>query len=137
DGRGFPTARGARTLDEFERQRSKLVAALGATDADILALMEIENDGFGADSALADLVAALNAADAADGGDAEPSRGSYRYIETDGGAGDDEIRVALVYREDRVEPVGDAATLQGEGGFGELHRVPVAQRFRSRSDGLD
>ena len=62
-GGGFPTCRGANTTFEFDRQEAKIVSALKAIDADIVGLMEIENDG-GAGSALAELVAALNAATA-------------------------------------------------------------------------
>ena len=45
-GGGFPTcARGGDTLFEFDRQEAKIVSALKAIDADIVGLMEIENDG--------------------------------------------------------------------------------------------
>ena len=43
-GGGFPTARGAETPFEFVRQRAKIVAALVGIDADVVGLMEIEND---------------------------------------------------------------------------------------------
>ena len=43
-GGGFPTARGANTPDELERQKAKEVSALKAINADIVGLMEIEND---------------------------------------------------------------------------------------------
>jgi hypothetical protein len=44
-GGGFPTARGATTLEEFTRQRTKVIAALAALDSDIVGLVEIERDG--------------------------------------------------------------------------------------------
>lgn len=64
-GGGFPTERGAGSrVDQF-RQRDKLVAAMTALDADILGLMEIENDGQGRLSAIAELAQALSDAHAA------------------------------------------------------------------------
>lgn len=52
--------RGAEAFDEFQVQRSKIVAAILGLDADIVGLMEIENNGFDSDSAVVDLVSALN-----------------------------------------------------------------------------
>ena len=43
-GGGFPTARGANTPFEFQRQRAKEISALTAMNADIVGLMEMEND---------------------------------------------------------------------------------------------
>ncbi len=43
-GGGFPTARGAENAFELGRQEAKLVAALVGIDADVVGLMEIEND---------------------------------------------------------------------------------------------
>jgi predicted extracellular nuclease len=71
-GGGFPTARGATTLEEFTRQRDKIIAAMSAMEADIIGLMEIENDGYGVNSAIADLVNGLNAL--------APSGTSYAFI---------------------------------------------------------
>ncbi|MDU8910304.1 ExeM/NucH family extracellular endonuclease [Aestuariicoccus sp. MJ-SS9] len=53
--------RGARTALDLERQTVKLVDAILGTGAEVLALQEIENNGFGAGSAIAALVDALNA----------------------------------------------------------------------------
>ena len=61
-GGGFPTSRGADSLSEFNRQRDKIIAALVAIDADVVGLIEIENDGYGSQSAIQDLVNGLNAA---------------------------------------------------------------------------
>lgn len=62
DGEGgdFPTPRGAETFEEFQRQRAKIVNSINAIGADIVGLMEMENDGYGATSALVDLVTGLN-----------------------------------------------------------------------------
>lgn len=60
-GEGFPTPRGASNLEEFERQRAKTLAALAQLDADIIGLIELENDFFdGENSAAQDLVDGLN-----------------------------------------------------------------------------
>ncbi|VEB45034.1 Uncharacterized protein conserved in bacteria [Chromobacterium violaceum] len=65
-GGGFPTERGAKTRDDFLRQKAKIVSAIRQLDADVLGLMELENDGFGPQSAVKELVDALNAGQAAD-----------------------------------------------------------------------
>lgn len=81
--------------------------------------MELENDGRGPDSAVAQLVAALGHDWAA-----------VRPRE----AGDDAIRVGLLYRADRVEPVGESDSLD-ETPFNAYSRVPLAQTFRVRDSG--
>ncbi|HBS54974.1 MAG TPA: endonuclease, partial [Stenotrophomonas sp.] len=43
-GGGFPTLRGARTLDEHKAQVAKLVTTVNSLGADVAALMELEND---------------------------------------------------------------------------------------------
>ncbi len=58
-GGGFPTARGANDAFELGRQRAKIVSAITAIDADIVGLMEIENDAT-PNSAIEELVGALN-----------------------------------------------------------------------------
>ncbi|KAF1686952.1 endonuclease [Pseudoxanthomonas broegbernensis] len=119
DGRGggFPTARGARTAQALAAQMAKLVATIRALDPDIAALMELENDGYGPDSSIAQLVDALNA----DGA-------RWRFVDAGHGPGPDSIRVGLIYRDERVAARGRPATLTG-GPFGERSRVPLAQAF--------
>jgi len=58
--------------------------------------MELEND---AHESIAALAAALSGVDP-----------GWRFVDT-GVIGDDAIRVALLYREDRVEPAGEYAIL--------------------------
>lgn len=53
--------RGAESEEEFSRQGTKIAKAIVALDADIVGLMEIENNGFDEDSAIADLVSKINA----------------------------------------------------------------------------
>lgn len=119
DGRGggFPTERGARTPAELQAQLGRLVATIRALDPHVAALMELENDGFGPDSSLAQLVDALNA-----GG------GDWAFVDAGQGPGDDAIRVGLVYRAGRVRPQGAPATL-GDGPFDGRSRAPLAQAF--------
>lgn len=102
-----PDARGADTAEEFNRQQAKEVAAITGINADIVGLMEIENNG---SVAVANLVDALNAATAP---------GTYAYItepsinppnEFGGTFGTDAIKVALIYRPAAVVPVGPAQT---------------------------
>ena len=42
---GFPTARGAKSYEAYQLQLKKLASAIYAVDPDILAMMELENDG--------------------------------------------------------------------------------------------
>lgn len=146
DGRdgGFPTARGAGSRNDMRRQRDKLVVAMLALDADVYALMELENDGHGNDSAVAELAEALSRAL---GGNAlaheedrpvEVESQDARYLPVDTGTptvGSDVIAVGLIYRGDRVRPIGEARQLHG-GPFDEDSRVPLAQAFAPiRPDG--
>ncbi|TVQ38592.1 MAG: ExeM/NucH family extracellular endonuclease, partial [Wenzhouxiangella sp.] len=91
--------RGATSESELQRQRDKLVSAIVAMDADVLGLMEIENDAD--DSTLAFLVDAVNAVDAV---------GDWTFIAT-GFKGTDAIKNAIIYRTGQVTPVGDFAVL--------------------------
>lgn len=121
-GGGFPTLRGAKAPAQLKAQTDKLVLTLKALNPDIAALMELENDGYGPQSSLAQFVDALN-----EGG------GDWRFIDAQKGPGGDEIRVGLIYRKSRVSPVGKPAVLE-EGPFGPRSRAPLAQAFR-RSKG--
>ncbi|MEF1227746.1 lamin tail domain-containing protein, partial [Vibrio fortis] len=57
----FDATPGAQDSTQFDHQTAKLVAALTALDADIVGLMEVENNGFGESSAISYLVTQLNA----------------------------------------------------------------------------
>ena len=94
-GGGFPTSRGANSQFELDRQKAKEISALSAMDADIVGLMEIENDA-PPNSAIEELVAGLNSAMGA---------GTYSFVNT-GVIGTDEIKVALIYKPAAVTPVG-------------------------------
>lgn len=124
DGRGggFPTARGARDAQDQTRQRAKLVEVITRLRPDIAALMEIENDGHGPGSALAELVTALRATEGA---------GDWRFVDAGAATGSDAIRVAIIYNGSAVEAVGSPATLE-EGPFATHSRAPLAAAFRPR-----
>ncbi|CAM4022534.1 ExeM/NucH family extracellular endonuclease [Deinococcus marmoris] len=108
-------ARGADNALEFTRQKAKIVAELRALDADVITLMEIENNG---EMALDDLVAALNTA---------AGKVEYASVKT-GKVGTDAIRVAIIYRPGKVETVGNAR-IDDNPAFDQA-RKPVAQTFR-------
>lgn len=120
----FPTRRGARTPADLARQQAKLVSALAAMDADIIGLLELENNGYDDGSAMATLVRALNAAVS------EP----YAIVETNEAPGSDAIKVGLIYRQAAISQVGTAATQNAEP-FTRLNRAPVAQTFEHRVSG--
>ncbi|AVP95847.1 nuclease [Ahniella affigens] len=123
-GEGFPTERGAETFDAFKRQRAKIVAALSAMHADVFVLTEIENDGEGPESAVQDLVDALNKKLGSEEGD-------YAFVKT--GAervGSDAIKVAMIYRQSRAQPVGKTLILDVPP-FTGMGRAPVAQGFQA------
>ncbi len=124
-GGGFPTLRGADTLAEFIRQRDKTIPAILALDADIIGLMELEDDGYGPNSAIADLVDGLNAVAGA---------GTYAYV--DPGLpelGGDEIAVGLIYRPGVVTLNGVATT--DTGAFAARNRQPLAATFTEVGSG--
>jgi predicted extracellular nuclease len=125
---GFPTARGADSAQELVRQQAKIVSALLAMNADVVGLVELENDGFSPDSAIAALVDALNA----EGGD-------YAFL--DAGVpqlGGDAIAVGYIYQPQRVKPVGVTAILDGsvDARFIDTKNRPVLiQAFEERATG--
>lgn len=91
-------SRGADTPEEFTRQQAKIVAAINKLDADIVGLLEIENNN---GVALDTLVAALNSA---------AGRPKWRAVHT-GTIGTDVITTALIYQPAKVHPVDDFALL--------------------------
>lgn len=122
----FPTRRGARTPEELSRQQAKLVQALLALDADIIGLLELENNGYHDGSAIATLLAALNA----------QSSEAYNMVVTAETPGSDAIKVGIFYRTSRVSAIGKAAT-HTAAPFTRLHRPPVAQSFRHLNSGTE
>lgn len=103
-GSGFPTSRGAPSVEAFAMQNDKIVAALVAMDADIIGLMELENDGFGEFSAIQTLVNALNAQ--------QVEGNEYEFVQPGvSQIGTDEITVGLLYRPAVVSLSGETVIL--------------------------
>ena len=129
--------RGADSADEFARQWPKTVAAILGTQADVVGVIEIENDGYGAQSALQELVNQLNAA-------AGP--GVFALIDVDAATsqvnalGTDAIKVGLIYKPAKVTPVGQTAALNSiefvnGGDSAPRNRPALAQAFAENSTG--
>jgi predicted extracellular nuclease len=129
-GGGFPTSRGASNLDEFIRQRDKIIAAMTAIDADVFGVIEIENDGYGPYSAIQDLVNGLNDATAP---------GTFDFVDPGVPAiGSDEIAVGLIYKPAAVSLQGGSAILDSsvDPRFLDSYNRPVlAQTFMGSATG--
>ena len=124
-GGGFPTSRGAPSADALDMQTAKIVAALDAMNADVIGLMELENDGWDAESAIVELTEALNAVQAP--GD------EYSVINPGGSRiGTDEIAVGLIYRADRVTPVGAARVLDSSNSPLDENNIPLFDDTKNR-----
>ncbi|PSV10681.1 ExeM/NucH family extracellular endonuclease [Photobacterium kishitanii] len=108
--------RGADSEAEFERQQAKIVAAIHGLDADILGLMEIENNGYGSAGAISGLVNSVNLKynreDSADHTTADHLDNRYAFIGIDSNGdtiideldtfGGDAITSGMLYRPARV-----------------------------------
>ncbi|WP_320158925.1 ExeM/NucH family extracellular endonuclease [Marinobacter litoralis] len=117
---GFPTPRGARTPSAHHHQLRRLTTAITQAAADIVAVTELENDGYGPQSSLAQLTHALGPA--------------WRFIKTPDRDGSDAIRTALLFRSDRVRPEGRAVRLH-QGIYQHRGRPPLAQSFSPLAGG--
>lgn len=110
-------ARGAASEPEFARQSAKLIAAVRAADPDLLAGIEIENNG---DAAMLDFLSKLNAA----------SGNAYAAVPSPAtGLGTNEIRVALFYKPAKLTPRG-ASRSDTDAIF---DRAPLAQTFKAKN----
>ena len=106
--------RGANNAAEFDRQRRKIVEALAAIDADIVGLIEIQNNGT---EATRDLVEALNTRLGGLVYDVVPEPAT--------GSGTDAIKLAFIYKPSKVTRVGEPVT-----DTDAVHnRPPLAQTF--------
>ncbi|WP_269792449.1 ExeM/NucH family extracellular endonuclease [Stenotrophomonas sp. Iso1] len=125
-GGGYPTLRGAKTAEQQAAQQAKLITTIRSLGADVAALMELENDGYGPGSAIDQLVRALN--------EGQGKHGDWMFVDAKQGPGDNPIRVGIIYRSSKLSPVGKPAVLEREP-FGERSRVPLAQAFRMGRNG--
>ncbi len=97
DENPLSSSRGAESQDEFERQGDKIAKAIIAMDADIIGLMEIENNGFGENSAINHLVTKINAL-------LEDENDHYQYIAgEDEYIGTDAIANQVIFRPAKVQ----------------------------------
>lgn len=114
--------RGANNLAEFQRQQTKLVASLSAINADVVGLMEIQNNG---DVAAQNLADAINA-----------KLGSAVYKVVPKGAldtGTDAIRVTMLYKPGRLSlqgaPLSDTDEVNNRPTFAQGFAAPNGERF--------
>jgi uncharacterized protein len=115
---------------EFTRQRDKLLAALAGLNADVIGLNELENttgvDPLG--DPMNGIVTGLNAM---------PGVGPYDYIDT-GVIGTDAIRVGLIYRSEKVVPIGEFEILDSSDDprfIDTKSRPALAQTFEDLATG--
>lgn len=127
NGRGsdFPTPRGAKTPAEFAAQRERFRALLALLQPQVVAVQELENDGFDAGSAAADFIEDLRQATGESWEVATPEASII---------GTDQITVGLFYRADTLRAVGPAMLLDAAP-FDLLNRVPLAQVLEQTSNG--
>ena len=118
--------RGAFSREAFANQEAKIVSAINALGADVVALEEIENPvavgaGTDRDASLARLVEALNK---------EAGTGTWAYVPSPKAVpeAEDVIRVAFIYKPATVAPVGPSL-IYDDPAFTGLARQPLAQEF--------
>ena len=117
---GIGSCRGADSALELDRQLAKIVTAMVMMDADIFAMVEVENNP---SASLAAIVNALN----------EGTGSGWNFVNS-GTIGDDAIKVGFIYDSGTVAPVGDFAILDGgvDPRFNDSRNRPVlAQTFDS------
>lgn len=129
-GSDSPTFRGAWSASAFEDQKGKNLTALEGLDADVIGLSEIENAantvGGSYDDAVKYLVGELNSR-------AGSEKWDYVKAPANSAADTDVIRTAMIYKKDRVEPVGEASLLEDER-FKGTARTPLAAEFEPVAD---
>ena len=117
--------RGADSATEYARQLEKTVTALTMLDADIIGLMELENN---ASASLSAIVDAINA---------KIGTNDYAWLDT-GTIHDDVIKTGFVYRTSTISTVGDFALLDRsvDSRFNDARNRPaLAQSFRVDATG--
>ncbi|MDX1473351.1 MAG: ExeM/NucH family extracellular endonuclease [Reinekea sp.] len=120
----FGDYRGANSAEDYAIQLSKIVAAISAMDADIVGLMEIENDGFGEKSSIKALTDALNAEVAVEN--------EYAFVNAGEKIGDDAIAVGLLYRKNVLSPVGTTVILDSSNSPRDENNEPLFLDTKNR-----
>ena len=113
--------RGADNAVEFARQRAKIVQAMAAINADVVGLMEIQNNG---NTAVQNLVDALNV---------EVGAGTYAVVPLPPNTGTDAIRVAMIYKPANlslpIASMSDSAAIHNRPPFAQTFQVSNGERF--------
>ena len=125
---GGANDRGADNQAEFDRQRAKVIANLIGTGADVLAMSEVQNNGYGPTSAIQNLVDGLNASAA----------NTYAFVTPNATSATDFITAALIYKPAIVSLVGPGVPIPGSygtGSFGTVGRSAIAQTFQQINGG--
>lgn len=113
--------RGADSAEEFTRQHEKIITALTMMDADIVAVIELENNASDSSQSIVD------------GLNTRVGAGTFAFIDT-GTIGTDAIRVGLLYKPAVVQLVGTFAVLDQsvDARFEDSrHRPVLAQTFQT------
>lgn len=119
------SCRGADSDVERDRQLNKTTSALAMIEADIVGLIELENNAI---ESLQTIVGALNA---------QLGAGTYSYVAT-GTIGDDSIKTGIIYKSATVSLSGSFAVLDSsvDARFNDSRNRPVlAQTFSQNSNG--
>jgi len=122
---GNENCRGADSPEELNRQLAKTSSALALMDADIVGLIELENNASGS---LQMVVDALNA---------RVGAASYAFVDT-GTIHDDAIKTGFIYKTTTIGLAGQFALLDrsADSRFNDARNRPaLAQSFRANSNG--
>ncbi|TDT16604.1 putative extracellular nuclease [Ilumatobacter fluminis] len=117
--------RGADSEAERVRQLDKIAAAMAEMDADVIGIIEVENDTGAATQQIVDAVNAIVGA------------GTYDFVDT-GFIGTDAIKVGLIYRTTTMTPTGDYAILDSSVDpdfIDDKNRPALIQTFTQTSTG--
>ena len=118
--RGDDNCRGADSDEELDRQLARIVSALALLDADIVGLMELENNN---SASLQLIIDALNDRIGTD---------DYAFVKT-GVIHDDAIKTGFIYKSSTIALVGSFAVLdrQADSRFNDARNRPaLAQSFQ-------
>lgn len=130
-GGGFPTERGATTPEELKRQQDKTLNVILTSGADVVSLMEIENDGFGEYSAIQTLAQALNRASG--------NKRNFVACQVEN-RGTDVITSAILYDTKKVSATGLTVSMPdgyGTASFDSARRKPIIQTFKEHRSGQE
>ncbi len=122
--------RGAENTAEFTRQKDKHKQVFIGLNADVIGLMELANNGYGAGSAQQDLLDLINSAGL--------SGRSYKMVDADAligstnALGTDAIKIGLLYDDNALDLVAGSVKTSGNAIF---DRQPLAATFQHTATG--